>query len=349
MKKTRLLVLIALAVLALACSLSAQAGPAASQNGTPIAHFLDAEGHLHAAKGFSGSLDLSGYRMVSGVGEAPRFMSETEGSTTTWASLGAGVNCPNPADNCVRALAVIGTDLYVGGTFTQAGGAPANRIARWNGSGWDTLGNGVNSFVNAMAVIDGTLYVGGNFTLAGGLSANRIAQWNGSGWSSLVGTGIENGVNNGVFALKVLGSDLYVGGNFTQAGDQAANYIARWNGSAWSSLGSGTGNGVSNFVNALEVLGSDLYVGGNFTKAGGQTVNYIALWRNNAWSGLVAASGTGTNNFVNVLKALGDDLYVGGRFTQAGGATVNYIARWNGTSFNSLGFGVNNFVNALAI
>ena len=50
-----------------------------------------------------------------------------------------------------------------------------------------------------------------------------------------------------------------------------ADYIAKWNGSAWSALGSnGSGDGALNTdVDALAVSGSDLYVGGDFTDAAG--------------------------------------------------------------------------------
>ena len=41
-------------------------------------------------------------------------------------------------------------NVYVGGSFTQAGGIPAQNIARWNGSGWSSLGAGLNSSVKAL-------------------------------------------------------------------------------------------------------------------------------------------------------------------------------------------------------
>ena len=41
-----------------------------------------------------------------------------------------------------------------------------------------------------------------------------------------------------VRALAVSGGNLYVGGWFTTAGDNRANYVAKWNGSAWSALAS---------------------------------------------------------------------------------------------------------------
>ena len=54
----------------------------------------------------------------------------------------------------------------------------------------------------------------------------------------LVGLGLGDETTI-VYALAVSGTDLYAGGYFTTAGGVAANYIAKWNGSAWSALGSG--------------------------------------------------------------------------------------------------------------
>ena len=57
----------------------------------------------------------------------------------------------------------------------------------------------------------------------------------------MVGLGLGDGQRS-VYALAVSGTDLYAGGCFTTAGGSAANYIAKWNGSAWSALGSGMNN-----------------------------------------------------------------------------------------------------------
>jgi hypothetical protein len=55
----------------------------------------------------------------------------------SWSSLGSGL------DGTVRALAVFddgsGAALYATGTFTTAGGVPANNIARWDGASWSAL------------------------------------------------------------------------------------------------------------------------------------------------------------------------------------------------------------------
>ncbi|HYF66166.1 MAG TPA: hypothetical protein VD886_25280, partial [Herpetosiphonaceae bacterium] len=82
-------------------------------------------------------------------------------------------------DGTVYAVAAGGNgSVYVGGTFTTAGGVTVNRIARWDGSSWSALGGGMNLFVYALAVgSDGSLYASGNFTTADGVTANRVARW----------------------------------------------------------------------------------------------------------------------------------------------------------------------------
>ena len=101
---------------------------------------------------------------------------------------------------------------------------------------WDTqfgLPNGVSGEVYAVAADgQGNVYVGGSFIVVGGISTpvNNIARFNTltNTWSSL-GTGSSNGVNSTVYELAVLGSEVYVGGSFTQAGGVSANRVARYN------------------------------------------------------------------------------------------------------------------------
>ena len=66
-----------------------------------------------------------------------------------------------------------------------------------------------------------------------------------------------SGMNNSVYALAILGGELYAGGWFTTAGGTNANHIVKWNGSSWSQVGSG----INGNVFALAVSGSDLYAG----------------------------------------------------------------------------------------
>src|SRR5258705_9779581 len=81
-------------------------------------------------------------------------------------------------DEWVNALAVSGSDVYVGGAFTNAGGAAANYIAKWDGSSWSALGSGMDYQVDALAVSGrgSDLYAGGWFTTAGGKGAGSMAR-----------------------------------------------------------------------------------------------------------------------------------------------------------------------------
>jgi hypothetical protein len=139
-------------------------------------------------------------------------------------------------------------------------------------------------------------------------------------------------VNNRVLALAVSGSDLYAGGYFTTAGGNAANYIAKWNGSSWTALGSGMSGGLfETYVSALAVLGSNVYAGGRFSTAGGTTANHIATWDGQSWKALGSGmAGLETGPFIAGVYALAlsrDDLYAGDGFTSAGGRVSGYIAR----------------------
>jgi hypothetical protein len=67
-------------------------------------------------------------------------------------------------------------ELVVGGQFTTAGGLPANRIAKWNGTTWSAFGAGTDGSVFELALQgSGQVLVGGDFSQAGGTPQNRVA------------------------------------------------------------------------------------------------------------------------------------------------------------------------------
>lgn len=297
-------------------------------------------------------------------------------NAAVWSPLSSGV------DNDVNAIAVSGSDVYVGGAFVNVCGnitcrhtVSYNHIAKWSAQtgAWSALGNGVNGQVLAFAV-DGTdVYVGGEFTAlcadatcSSGTAANHIAKWSSATgtWSTL-----DNGLNNFVYELAANGGAVYAGGEFTQAcgntacssGNIIVNHIAAWNGSAWSALG----NGVNSEVDALVLDGSDLYVGGFFREACGNagcsanniTVNNIARWSSatQTWSAL----GSGVNFHIETLAANAGTVFAGGAFTyvcgnltcDSGNLSVNHLARWSlsNNTWSRVGNGVDDWVYTLAV
>lgn len=177
-------------------------------------------------------------------------------------------------------IAVVGSNVYFGGSFTQAGGVTVNRIACWDGQNWSALGSGLDGTAYAMTAREGKLYVGGDFKHAGGIEARGIACWDGQQWSPL-GTGVSGQYytlavpGEAVFALAWSPQGiLYAGGNFTNVDNCAASSLAQWDGRAWSPLGSG----ILGHVYALAWHDYKLYVGGIFFRSGGTPAMHFAVW-----------------------------------------------------------------------
>lgn len=136
-----------------------------------------------------------------------------------------------------------GPALYAGGTFTSAGGQFANNLARWNGVAWSALPAQLNGAVSELIAFDDgsaagpALYATGSFTLAGAIPASRIARWNGAAWTPLA-EGLTH-VGRALAAIDNGGGSpplLFVGGEFSFAGQVSTAKVAWWNGSTWSGV-----------------------------------------------------------------------------------------------------------------
>lgn len=244
-----------------------------------------------------------------------------------------------------------GSALYVGGSFVGAGSALGLNVARWNGTNWSTLDDGVDGGVASLVSFDDglglELIAGGSFQNASGVAASRIAAWNGASWRPLGG-----GLNGDVDELFVWddgsGPALYVGGSFTQAGGMDARGIARWKNGAWSALGTGVTLSTSaGRVHALTSFdfgaGSRLVAGGRFTGAGGTLADSIAAWDGSVWS----AVGAGVSNLCctgGVLALATFDEGQGPRLFAAGSegsATFHPyqpLLRWDGGAWTAVTF-----------
>ena len=241
-----------------------------------------------------------------------------------WTALGSGLNGP------AYTMLVFEDQLIVGGGFTEAGGASANRIAAWDGNSWSPLGTGMNDEVCGLAVYNNQLVAGGMFTIAGEADANRLAVWDGEAWSAM-GTGM----NDRVWALTTWNSNLVAAGWFTTAGVTGANRVAVWNGSSWTALGTG----LNNWVEDALAFNGNLIVGGWFSTAGGATANRIARWNGSAWSAL-GTGFVGAPTHIVTLADFNDQLIVGGLFSAASGIPASHVAAWDGSAWSSLGSGI---------
>lgn len=221
-----------------------------------------------------------------------------------------GVNGP------VHAIAVDGRNVYIGGSFTQAGPLAVRGLALWDGDRFHDIGAGVNGVVRALAVRDGYLFVGGEFDYAGATRVSNIARHDGVSWSSL-----DGGVDGPVHALAYDGRTLFVGGQFDNTDAGPAGSFARWSrNDGWS-----TGEaGFDGPVYAILLAGSELFVGGHFERVGAIAVNSIARFDAERWQPL----GSGTNGPVRALAEYRGAVYAAGSFTLAGSKPSFNLARW---------------------
>lgn len=216
----------------------------------------------------------------------------------------------------------------------MAGGNVAWGVAKWNGTAWQTYGNGVRGDVYALCFYNSELYAGGLIDTFSGFNNGRgIVKWNGNDWVA-VGGNISGNSGFKVMCLTVYNGELWAGGSFNQAGSVTANNIAKWNGTQWTAI---AGGGANDEVRCMYVWNGDLYVGGSFSNIGGITANGIARFNGTTWSQL----GSGSNAPVNGISHYGSELFMTGEFTYAGGVAADKIARWNGTSWNNLSTGLN--------
>lgn len=286
------------------------------------------------------------------AGGAALSSSVTKWNGSSWSDV-AG----SPGDSTfatVRALLAFndgsGKQLFVGGSdFPTAGELGVRNIAKWNGTNWSALGDGVSDAVQSLAVFDdGTgpaLFAGGYFASAGNLSLRGIGKWNGSYWSSVGGGMTTSAFSPLVLALSAFddgtGPALYAGGYFSFAGGVPANSIAKWNGSSWSALPGLPTNSIVAAITAFDDgTGPALYAGGDVTMPGTVAATDVVKWDGTNWTPLGSGLG-GSAHHVRALNVFDDGtglaLYAGGVFSTAGGVSATNIAKWNGSSWLALG------------
>ncbi len=198
-----------------------------------------------------------------------------------------------------------------------------------------------NSDVTSIARENNTVYLGGFFDYVGpvepfGAAANKITgqpDLNFINPNGIVHTAVPDGSGG-----------WYIGGSFSQVGNQTRNNLARINAdgtlNAWNP-------GANNTVYALEVNGGVVYAGGLFSTSGGQSRSRLVAL--DGFSGLATSWNPGANSGVYSLEYQSGILYVGGDFTVINGQPRNRIAAVDATTAVPTGWnpGANSTVKTL--
>lgn len=219
-----------------------------------------------------------------------------------WHAMGAGVNGP------VYAIAAFDNKIFVGGSFSMAGGVPADNIAYWDGTAWHAAGC-VNGTVYDLAVHKGALFAGGEFENCTALPGRSLAKWDGVAWQTL--PGITGRVNT----IRPTPTSLAVGGSFDYGSVHTT--MAWWNEVSSFALSS---NHPANEVMALEIFKDTLYAACRQTDATDTTTLLLKL-RIEKWVPAYEHEGQEQNYYpyygtlaLNTLKTEGESLNIGGQF-----------------------------------
>lgn len=257
-----------------------------------------------------------------------------------------------------------GPSLYATGQFAAAGVPGTSNVARWTGTGWASVGGGLqDQYSNVLATFQGDLIAGGYFNTAGSQAGTaKLARWDGSAWKSMDAQ-LESFLSS-IWDLVVwddgsgAGEALYVAGNYLDiGGDVELDHISKWDGASFTAVGGTIGGAVPLIVLDLHVTdlgdGEKLYAGGRFLNIGGVAANNVAVWDGTDWSplgtGLVHTSIAQVITMTTFDDGSGPALYVGGTFTTAGGVPATRVAKWDGASWSALGDGFDSTVQELIV
>ena len=229
-------------------------------------------------------------------------------------------------DDVVFALAVYNNALFALGSFSEAGGVPANRIATWSsacpaGYTGAQCETDIDECASAPCENEATCI-------------DEVNGHNCSGGAGFTGVHCETDIDecasapceNG--ATCIGGPTGYVcvcqlgftGMNCETELGECASAPCLNGGHAWTAS-----------------------IGTN-ARARRASRECTARRRSAGWR-----SGRRMNGDVDTLAVYDGTLYAGGFFTAAGGGSANRIARWDGTSWSALRTGMNSGVGALAV
>lgn len=261
-------------------------------------------------------------------------------------SIGSGTALPWAPQLSAPPLAMLyGSNvIYLGGTFTNVNGDYVNSLAAvdpfqgTNRSNFRFLGTnqfGVVS-INALGASSNRLFVGGAFANVADQNRRFLAALNPdnaapiSAFDAKLGGGFS-----GVTALAVVGTNLYVAGDFSSVNSQPVARLAKV--SAVDGALRNWSPNPNQTVNALAVGADTLYVGGLFSQISGIAFkNFAAYSLADDSLGGVDASLPVFANGVSSIAATPTSLYVAGSYDAIGGEfrlNLANLAAFNASSF----------------
>jgi trimeric autotransporter adhesin len=252
-------------------------------------------------------------------------------------STGAGISGWDPglsSGNEVYAVAVSGSTVYVGGSFSTIGTQSRNYMAGLNVSDAHANSFDPNPIlpVTDIAVSkDGnTVFAAGLFfgfsgtvVSIGGVSRDYLAALDASNGT---GIGSWNPAPDGpVNSMAISGDTLYVGGNISTIGGSSRKYAAALATDTSAVTVRDWAPTTETTVNAVAVSGSKAYVGGSFTGIN-LTVRNMAAAVDGSTGRLTSWDPNVNGNAVWAVAVNNSTVYLGGDYSQVGSTSCLNLA-----------------------
>jgi len=228
----------------------------------------------------------------------------------------------------VEALALDGNWLYVGGSFSEAGGNSIGRLCRMNKMtgqidlSWlpEVQGNAIRSIaVHTVGVFVEGLFDQLNGEPRSGLAAIDASTAEPLPWDPMLGQPPAL-----VHGLKLISDSLYVFGSFTSISGSARNGMAKFDLPAMS-LSPWSTPEMDGVIMDFTIHNGDMILGGSFSSVGGHPRSNLAKF--DALSGEVDLTWTfGTDYQVVRVDVLNDSLFLAGGFSEVSGLPRSGLA-----------------------
>jgi uncharacterized repeat protein (TIGR02543 family) len=217
---------------------------------------------------------------------------------------------------------LVGGKFYYGINDGRSGFPISNtiNIATWNGTSWGSVDVDSQSFsyslsdyvVHDIEIVGSSIYASGYRNAGYGSGSNKafaFHKFDGTTWTrpiSVVSDSSYFGTGFGIYTMEAVGTNIYVGGNFTGL-SSVASHVAVYNTtsgtfSAFNGFTAQYGTGA--VVRSINAIGSQVFVAGSFPGVTG-TSGGVARWDGSAWQGI------GRNAPAVVNAIVGDALYNG--------------------------------------
>ncbi len=292
-----------------------QSGTGGPSGNSYIQSFMQANGKLYMAGSFSIINSVSRYCLVA--------VDPVTGNVDSSWNPGNGFS-----GFAVSSAIIVGNVMYVGGGFTNIGGAARNNLvaidlATGTATSWNP---NIDNTVTSIAMSGNKLVVGGYFTKIGVKSQSYLAMVD---TSTGVATNWNPNLDERVYAIYTNGNTVIVGGLFN-----SVNRVPRTNLAAIDAVTGKVKSGwianAGSTVNALAVSNGKLLAGGSFTNIGASSVSYLAAL--DTATGATIPFFPSAGSTIYSIYPYGTRIYVGGGFTSFTGGSRNGLAAFDASS-----------------